>query len=134
MQYIWGKEFLDGWVGIDQWCPENPRVEDFYKRFRARYNEDPWMWPNAIPGLAYDSAMVAAEAIHRAPILSGPGVKKGIERIKYLPAVTGGPSTHIAGGPYDHQLFKGDWLVYSKMNKGGDLQFLETWKPSLDVY
>lgn len=134
MQYIWGKEFLDGWVGIDQWCPDNPRVEEFHRRFRASFDDDPWMWPNAIPGLAYDMAQVAVEAIHRAPILTGTGIKKGIERIKYLPAVTGGPSTHISGGPYDHQLFKGDWLVFGRMEEGGNLAFEGLWESSSEIY
>lgn len=122
MQYIWGFEQFEGWVGIDQWCPENPRMHRFHERFVARFGEDPWMWPNAIPGLAYDMAAVVVEAIHRAPVLSGPGVKQGIERIRFMPAVTGGPNTHLAGGPYDHQLFKGDWLHYGRV-RNGKLEF-----------
>jgi hypothetical protein len=31
---------------------------------------------------------------------------------------TGGPRTHIAGAPGDHNLLKGDWLLYSKMVDG----------------
>jgi branched-chain amino acid transport system substrate-binding protein len=122
MQYIWGFEQLEGWVGIDQWCPDNPRMHEFHRRFVARYGEDPWMWPNAIPGLAYDMAAVVVEALHRATVLTGPGVKDGIERIRFMPAVTGGPNTHIAGGPYDHQLFKGDWLHYGRV-RDGKLEF-----------
>ncbi len=118
MQYIWGFEQLEGWVGIDQWCPENPRMHRFHERFVARYREDPWMWPNAIPGLAYDMAATVVEALHRAPVLTGWGVKQGIERIRFMPAVTGGPNTHIAGGPFDHQLFKGDWLHYGLVREG----------------
>ena len=118
MQYIWGFEQLEGWVGIDQWCPENPRMHRFHERFVDRYGEDPWMWPNAIPGLAYDMAATVVEALHRAPVLTGRGVKAGIERIRFMPAVTGGPNTHIAGGPFDHQLFKGDWLHYGRVREG----------------
>ena len=122
MQYIWGFEKMEGWVGIDQWCPENPRMHRFHERFVARYGEDPWMWPNAIPGLAYDMAAVVVEALHRSTVLTGWGVKGGIERIRFMPAVTGGPNTHIAGGPYDHQLFKGDWLHYGRV-RDGKLEF-----------
>jgi branched-chain amino acid transport system substrate-binding protein len=118
MQYIWGFDQLEGWVGIDQWCPENPRMHLFHERFVARFGEDPWMWPNAIPGLAYDLAATVVEAIHRATILTGPGIKQGLERIRMMPAVTGGPNNHIAGGPYDHQMFKGDWLHYGKVQDG----------------
>lgn len=122
MQYIWGFEQLEGWVGIDQWCPENPRMHLFHRRFVARHGEDPWMWPNAIPGLAYDMAAVVVEGLHRATVLTGRGVKEGIERIRFMPAVTGGPNTHIAGGPYDHQLFKGDWLHFGRV-RNGKLEF-----------
>ncbi|MDT3441541.1 MULTISPECIES: ABC transporter substrate-binding protein [unclassified Pseudofrankia] len=131
MQYIWGFEQLEGWVGIDQWCPENPRMHKFHERFVARYGEDPWMWPNAIPGLAYDMAATVVEALHRAPVLTGRGVKEGIERIRFMPAVTGGPNTHIAGGPHDHQLFKGDWLHYGRV-RDGRLEFAGLYEPSDD--
>ena len=122
MQYSWGFDQLEGWVGIDQWCPENPRMWKFHERFVARYGEDPWMWPNAIPGLAYDMAAIAVEALHRATILTGPGVKTGLERIRFMPAVTGGPNTHIAAGPHDHQMFKGDWLHFGRV-RDGKLEF-----------
>ena len=122
MQYIWGFDKLEGWVGIDQWCPENPRMELFHQRFVERYGEDPWMWPNAIPGLVYDMAATVVEALSRATILTGPGVKTGLERIRFMPAVTGGPNTHIAGGPHDHQMFKGDWLHFGQV-RDGKLEF-----------
>jgi ABC-type branched-subunit amino acid transport system substrate-binding protein len=117
MQYIWGFEKFEGWVGIDQWCPENRHMQRFHDRFVARYGKEPNQWPNAIPGLAYDMAAIVVEALHRAPILTPHGVKQGIERIRFMPAATGGPDTHIAGGPYDHQLFKGDWLLYGRVRK-----------------
>lgn len=128
MQYIWGFDQLEGWVGIDQWCPENPRMTQFHQRFVARFGEDPWMWPNAIPGLVYDMAATVVEGLHRATVLTGPGVRKGIERIRFLPAVTGGPNTHIAGGPYDHQLFKGDWLHFGRV-RDGKLEFAGLFEP-----
>ena len=56
---------LDGWTGIDQWCPDNPTMQRFHRNFVARYGEDPWMWPNAIPGLAkttYDALVVEPTA------------------------------------------------------------------------
>ena len=74
-------------------------------------------------------AATAAEAIHRATILTPEGVRKGLERIRFLPTATGGPRTHIAGAPGDHNLFKGDWLIYSKM-VDGKLQFEGLFEPS----
>jgi branched-chain amino acid transport system substrate-binding protein len=131
MQYIWGFEKFEGWVGIDQWCPDNRHMQRFHDRFVARYGEEPRQWPNAIPGLAYDMAAIVVEALHRAPILTPRGVKDGIERIRFMPAATGGPNTHIAGGPFDHQLFKGDWLLYGRV-RNGVLEFEGLFEPTDD--
>jgi branched-chain amino acid transport system substrate-binding protein len=122
MQYIWGFEQLEGWVGIDQWCPANANMQRFHRRFVERYGENPLKWPNAIPGLAYDMAVLVVEAIFRSTILTGPGIKAGLERVRFLPACTGGPNTHLAGGPFDHQMFKGDWLHYGRI-RNGKLEF-----------
>ena len=118
MFYLVGFQHFEGWVGIDQYCPENPLVEPFRASFERRYGEAPPTWPNAIPLLAYDTARVMTEALHRAPLLTGPGVKDGLERIRFLPSSTGGPRTHIACSPYDHKMFKGDWLLYGKVEVG----------------
>ncbi len=64
-------------------------------------------------------------------MLNGWGVKDGIERIRFMPAVTGGPHTHIAGGPFDHQLFKGDWLHYGRI-RDGKLEFAGLYEPTND--
>ena len=129
MFYLVGLEHFEGWVGIDQYCPENPAVETFRAAFERRYGTEPPMWPNAIPLLAYDTARVIAEALHRAPILTGPGVKDGLERIRFLPCVTGGPRTHIACSPYDHKMFKGDWLLYGRV-RAGKLEFEGLFDPT----
>jgi ABC-type branched-subunit amino acid transport system substrate-binding protein len=128
MFYLVGFEHFEGWVGIDQYCPQNPGVERFRTGFDKRYGTEPPMWPNAIPLLAYDTARVMAEALHRAPLLTGPGVKDGLERIRFLPSATGGPRTHIACSPYDHKMFKGDWLLYGKV-EGGQLKFEGLFEP-----
>jgi ABC-type branched-subunit amino acid transport system substrate-binding protein len=130
MFYLTGFSKFEGWVGIDQYCPDNPRAARFIEEYRARYKSDPPNWPNAIPLLAYDSAVVMAEAMFRAPTLNAEGMKIGMERIRFLPTATGGPRTHIAGAPGDHNLFKGDWLLYSKM-EGGKLKYEGLFEPAL---
>ena len=115
MFYLMGFDKFEGWVGVDQLCPDNRLAAGFHERYVARYGADPPMWPNAIPVLAYDTARVLVEALYRAPVLTGWGVKAGFEQIRFMPSATGGPQTHIAGGPYDHQLFKGDWLLYGRV-------------------
>jgi branched-chain amino acid transport system substrate-binding protein len=118
MFYLMGFDKFEGWVGIDQLCPDNRLAEGFHRRYVERYGADPPMWPNAIPVLAYDTARVIVEGLHRAPVLTGWGLKAGLEQIRFLPSTTGGPHTHIAGGPFDHQLFKGDWLLYGRVRDG----------------
>ncbi len=128
MFYLMGFDRFEGWCGIDQFCPDNPRGEEFRAEYERRYGENPPMYPNAIPLLAYDTAAVIAEAMFRAPTLNPAGMKVGLERIRFMPSVTGGPRTHIAGAPGDHNLFKGDWLHYSKIDNG-KLKFEGLWEP-----
>jgi hypothetical protein len=45
-----------------------------------------------------------------------------------LPSVTGGPRTHIGAGPYDHKMFKGDWLLYRRV-EGGQTVFDGYYEP-----
>src|SRR6478609_5896349 len=129
MWYLAGFEYFEGWVGIDQFDPSNPLVQGFHARFVDRYGEDPPMWPNAIPVLAYDTARVLAEGLFRAPILSGPGVKAGLESIRFMPSTTGGPRTHIACSPYEHGMFRGDWLLYGRVRNGA-LEFEGLFEPA----
>lgn len=113
---------LEGWVGIDQYCEDNPLVTPFLDRFETRFGRRPHT--NTVVTLSYDSARVFAEAIRRAPILTGPGIKTGLESLRFLPSTTGGPRTHIGGGPYDHKLFKGDWLLFRRV-RGGRTEMVE---------
>ncbi len=117
MWYLMGFDKFEGWVGIDQLDPRNPLTQQFHERFVARYGEDPPMWPNAIPVLAYDTARVLVEGLFRAPILSGPGLKAGLESIRFMPSTTGGAHTHIACAPYEHGMFRGDWLLYGRVTR-----------------
>ncbi len=128
MFYLMGFDKFEGWVGIDQLCLDNKLAVKFHEQYVARHGTDPPMWPNAIPVLAYDTARVIVEALFRAPVLTGWGVKEGFEKIRFMPSATGGPQTHIAGGPYDHQLFKGDWLLYGRV-EGGKLEFEGLFEP-----
>jgi branched-chain amino acid transport system substrate-binding protein len=132
MFYLMGFEKFEGWVGIDQLDLRNPLTVKFHERFVARYGEDPPMWPNAIPVLAYDTARVLTEGLFRAPILSGPGLKAGLESIRFLPSSTGGAQTHIACSPYEHGMFRGDWLLYGRVTNG-KLEFEGLFEPWSDL-
>jgi branched-chain amino acid transport system substrate-binding protein len=79
------------------------------------------------PGLRHGAVIV--EALHRAPVLCWWGVKEGFEKIRFVPTATGGPRTHISGGPFDHQLFKGDGLPYGRVGRG-KLEFAGLFEPA----
>jgi branched-chain amino acid transport system substrate-binding protein len=128
MFYLMGFDKFEGWVGIDQFDPANPRVQGFHQRYTARYEQDPPLWPNAIPVLAYDTARVLVEGLLRAPILTGEGMKTGLERIRFMPSTTGGPHTHIACSPHEHGMFRGDWLLYGRV-QDGKLEFEGLFEP-----
>jgi hypothetical protein len=128
MWYLMGFDKFEGWVGIDQFDPSNPLAGQFHDRFVARYGQEPPLWPNAIPVLAFDTARVLVEGLFRAPILSGPGLKAGLESIRFLPSATGGSHTHIACAPYEHGMFRGDWLLYGRVHNG-KLEFEGLFEP-----
>jgi len=132
MQFCYAKPewmaALEGWTGIDQYCEDNPRVVPFLDRFERRFGRRPA--GNTVPLLAYDSARVYCEAIRRAPILTGAGMKTGLERIRFMPSVTGGPRTHIGAGPHDHKMFHGDWLLYRRV-EGGRTVFAGYFEPPM---
>jgi branched-chain amino acid transport system substrate-binding protein len=129
MWYLMGFDLFEGWVGIDQFDPSNQLAQKFHDRFVAKHGGSPPMWPNAIPVLAYDTARVMAEGLFRAPILSGPGLKTGLESIRFLPSATGGAHTHIACAPHEHGMFRGDWLLYGRVRNGA-LEFESLFEPA----
>jgi branched-chain amino acid transport system substrate-binding protein len=128
MFYLMGFDKFEGWVGVDQIDERNPLVAGFHDRFVARYGQEPPLWPNAIPVLAYDTARVLVEGLFRAPILSGPGLKAGLETIRFMSSTTGGARTHIACSPYEHGMFRGDWLLYGRVRNGA-LEFEGLFEP-----
>jgi hypothetical protein len=114
---------LVGWVGIDQVCELNPLYPRFLEKFEKHWGYRPHH-PNTVPVLAYDSGRVFCEAIRRCDgVLTGWGVKAGLERTRFAPSYTGGPRTHIGAAPDDHNLFHGDWLLYRRVVEESDQAF-----------
>ena len=58
------------------------------------------------------------------------GVRQGLERVRMLPAVNGGPRTHMSCGPFDHKAYKGDWLLLRKVESGRTV-FVDYHDPAL---
>ena len=116
---------LEGWYGIDQMCEQNPRLGPVLDRFAARVGA---RRDHTVTALSYDTARLIAEGIGRANLLTPRGVKDGLEKVRMLPAVNGGPRTHMSLGPYDHKAYKGDWLLVRRI-VGGKTVFVDLYEP-----
>ena len=116
---------LEGWVGVDQMCEDNPRLAPVLDRFAVRVGK---RRDHTVTALSYDTARLIAEGLARAPLLTPRGVKEGLEKVRLLPAVNGGPRTHMSLGPYDHKAYKGDWLVLRRI-AGGRTVFVGLHEP-----
>ena len=116
---------LEGWHGIDQMCEDNPRLLPLFDRVAAKLGK---RRDHTVTALSYDTARLIAEGLARANLLTPHGVKEGLEKVRMLPAVNGGPRTHMSLGPYDHKAYKGDWLVIRRI-EGGKTVFVSLHEP-----
>ncbi|MCM3921894.1 ABC transporter substrate-binding protein [Frankia sp. AiPs1] len=104
-----GMAALKGWVGCDQYDETNTVARDFLDRFERRYDYRPENWFAIIN---YDIAQMIAHGISKARPLSPAGVKAGLERVKMLPAATGGARGLLSFAPYVHRAWLSpDFLV-----------------------
>lgn len=62
-----------------------PAVQEFVKKYKAKYNEV----PDAMAALGYDSALILADAIKRAGTTDSAKLRDAIAATKDFPAVTG---------------------------------------------
>jgi branched-chain amino acid transport system substrate-binding protein len=78
---------LEGDYYSTHFSPEDtsPAVQDFVKKFHARFNET----PDAMAALGYDSAMILADAMKRAGSTDGAKVRDALAATKDFPGVTG---------------------------------------------
>ena len=65
---------------------QNPVVQNFVRKFRAKYNND---MPDDMAALGYDSAMILADAMKRAGTTEGPKLRDAIAATKNHPGITG---------------------------------------------
>ncbi len=114
-------EGLEGWHGVDQLGEDgaNPNYNAMVRRFEERFGRTT---RNVVVALAYDTARVAIHGIGNAAIPEPRWVKEGMERIRWMPATNGGPSTYIQFGPHDRKGYKGDFLTIREL-RGGELRF-----------
>jgi branched-chain amino acid transport system substrate-binding protein len=82
-----GGSAVEGTYYSTHYSPEDPSpvVQNFVKKYRARFNET----PDAMAALGHDSALVLVDAIKRAGTTEGPKLRAAIAATKDLEGVTG---------------------------------------------
>ena len=85
--YEIGKESINGSYFSNHYTTEttDPRVQDFIKRFREKFNET----PDGLAALGYDSAKILFAAMEKSPDLSAKALRDAIAATKDFPGVTG---------------------------------------------
>jgi len=83
---IAGEAILGGYFS-NHFAPEdkNPMVQNFVAQYKAKYNEI----PNGLASMGYDAALVAIDAMKRAPDLTPAAIRDAIAATKNFQAVTG---------------------------------------------
>lgn len=78
---------LDGCFFSNHYSEEDPSpvIQDFVKKYRAKYNET----PDAMAALGYDSANILAAAMKRAGTTAEPALRDAIAATKNFQGVTG---------------------------------------------
>lgn len=106
---------LQGWIGVDQYDEENRVGQAMQERFEKRWG---YRQENCVPTLAFDCADAMARGIGFAQTLTPLGVMKGLEKVKAVPAATGGPGTRISLGIYNRRAWHGvNYLVLREINE-----------------
>jgi branched-chain amino acid transport system substrate-binding protein len=82
-----GSSAVEGSFFSDHYSPDdpNPRIQKFIADYRAAYGSV----PDAVAALGYDAAMVAVDAMKRAPSLDRESVRTAIAQTRNFPGVTG---------------------------------------------
>jgi len=104
----WARDW-DGWTYADTVSETNPRLAALAA---AGLPTGPG------EAAAYDMGRLLAEGIARAPDLTGPGIRAGLERVKALPAATGHAGTVMGFGHCDRGALKGPYLVLRTWRDG----------------
>jgi branched-chain amino acid transport system substrate-binding protein len=78
---------LDGSYFSNHYTHESPepRVQEFVKKYKEAYGET----PDALAALGYDAALVAIDAMKKAPDLTGPKLAEALANTKSFPGVAG---------------------------------------------
>ena len=112
-----GGDAVNGVYTNTTFFPEDPRpeVQNFVKKFRAKYNRE----PDAFNAYAYDAVVIAAAAIRTAGSTDRKAIRDALYKIKDVPSVVFGkatfdPNTRRVNGvrSVDLVVHNGKWTVW----------------------
>lgn len=83
-----GAKATEGTYYVSHFAPDRaaPEVQEFVQKFRAKYSGET---PNGGSALAYDAALLLADAIRRAGTTGGPKLRAALAATKAFPGATG---------------------------------------------
>lgn len=107
---------FEGWIYVDMVDEHNTVQADLFHRLAEHTGRTP-AGPTAAAG--FDMGQLIAEGLALAPEFTRDGLRIGLERIKGLPAASGGAGTVMTLGPWDHAALKGpNFLVLRQVRDG----------------
>jgi len=95
-----------------QWGPDNPRMQTCFRGGSPPVRRGPLDVAgtrNPRPSPHYLAGPWFVDSLHRATVLPSPASRDASSSSASCSARDRGPTHPHAGGPYDNQLFKGDW-------------------------
>lgn len=111
-------EQFEGWAGVDQYDERNPVFTDLLDRYEKRFGVRP---VHCYVAQGYDLGNVLAEALATVGTFTPEAVHDALERVRMLPAATGGPGNVIGFGPHDHRGYKGQYVVMREIKDGSNV-------------
>ncbi|MGE0384988.1 MAG: ABC transporter substrate-binding protein [Gammaproteobacteria bacterium] len=109
-------ENFNGWTGIEQFDENNKYFMGMIDRFAARFGGRRPIHCYTAQG--YDMGHVVAHGLAKAKPLSRDGLRRGLERVRRVPATVGHPGNVMSFGVYDHRAYKGEYIVMREIKDG----------------
>jgi ABC-type branched-subunit amino acid transport system substrate-binding protein len=107
---------FEGWTGVDQYDERKPEFTSLLDRFAARFGGRRPVHCYTAQG--FDMGNLVAHGLALAKPASREGLRRGLERVRRVPATVGGPGTLMSLGPWDHRAYKGDYIVMREIRGG----------------
>lgn len=103
---------IDGWIYVDLFSDHNKTLTAFYARVHKHARN------RLAAAKGYDLARLVVEGIARADDGTREGIKRGLEKVKWLPAAQGHDGTLLGFGKFDRGALHGRYLVLRQWRDG----------------